>query len=237
MFWLVPPATAGGEFFPAACSGDNATEAIAHVPKIPASVIVKSAKMPKEIEDEGDGRVQQAQKNSSHVAGVFRGRNYLDWMVSVPWHKCTKDDLNVDHVKNILDTDHYGLDKPKERILEHIAVLNLVKEMRGQILCFVRATRAASRSMNWRLRSSRPLSTTTTSRLPSGIPAGISDKSAAAAGSFRPDGSGSCPVGATPRCRAPPPARGQFADRQTTGDVRKPPLPAGARAGQTHYRK
>ena len=45
--------------------------------------------------------------------------------------------MNIAHVKEILDTDHYGLDKPKDRILEHIAVLNLVKEIRGQILCFV----------------------------------------------------------------------------------------------------
>ncbi len=64
-------------------------------------------------------------------------RNYLDWMVSLPWKKRTKDDLEIDHVKQILDEDHYGLEKPKERILEHIAVLNLVKEMKGQILCLV----------------------------------------------------------------------------------------------------
>ncbi|MBF8248150.1 MAG: lon, partial [Bacteroidetes bacterium] len=45
--------------------------------------------------------------------------------------------IDINHVKKILETDHYGLEKPKDRILEHIAVLNLVKEMRGQILCFV----------------------------------------------------------------------------------------------------
>ncbi len=64
-------------------------------------------------------------------------RNYLDWMVSLPWTKKTKDDLEIEHVKKILDEDHYGLEKPKDRILEHIAVLNLVKEMKGQILCLV----------------------------------------------------------------------------------------------------
>jgi ATP-dependent Lon protease len=64
-------------------------------------------------------------------------RNYLDWLISLPWQKRTKDNLTIAHVKEILDADHYGLDKPKDRILEHIAVLNLVKEMRGQILCFV----------------------------------------------------------------------------------------------------
>jgi ATP-dependent Lon protease len=64
-------------------------------------------------------------------------RNYLDWLLALPWHKRTKDDLSIQHAKEILDADHYGLEKPKERILENIAVLNLVKETRGQILCFV----------------------------------------------------------------------------------------------------
>ena len=64
-------------------------------------------------------------------------RNYLDWLVDVPWHRKTHDNLDIDHVKKILDEDHYGLEKPKERIVEQIAVLNLVKEMRSQILCFV----------------------------------------------------------------------------------------------------
>ncbi len=64
-------------------------------------------------------------------------RNYLDWMVAVPWKTRTKDQLDVEHVRTILDEDHYGLEKPKDRILEHIAVLNLVKDMKGQILCFV----------------------------------------------------------------------------------------------------
>ena len=64
-------------------------------------------------------------------------RSYLDWMVAVPWHKRTKDNLSVEHVRKILDEDHFGLEKPKDRILEHIAVLNLVSEMKGQILCFV----------------------------------------------------------------------------------------------------
>ncbi len=57
-------------------------------------------------------------------------RNYLDWLISVPWKKRTKDNLDVLHVQKILDEDHYGLEKPKERILEHIAVLNLVKDLK-----------------------------------------------------------------------------------------------------------
>ncbi|NUN09643.1 MAG: endopeptidase La [Ignavibacteriaceae bacterium] len=64
-------------------------------------------------------------------------RNYLDWLIALPWSKRSEDNLNVQHVRNILDEDHFGLEKPKERIIEHIAVLNLVNKMRGQILCFV----------------------------------------------------------------------------------------------------
>ena len=64
-------------------------------------------------------------------------RNYLEWLSEVPWTKRTKDKLDIKHVRKILDVDHFALEKPKERIIEHIAVLNLVKHMRGQILCFV----------------------------------------------------------------------------------------------------
>src|SRR5690606_31083584 len=64
-------------------------------------------------------------------------RNYLDWLIEIPWTKKTKDNLDIKHVKRCLDEDHFGLEKPKERIIEHIAVLNLVKQMKGQILCFV----------------------------------------------------------------------------------------------------
>jgi ATP-dependent Lon protease len=70
-------------------------------------------------------------------------RNYLDWMVNVPWNKFTKDNYNLDNAKKILDEDHYDLEKPKERILELIAVLKTLKEKdihkspKGQILCFV----------------------------------------------------------------------------------------------------
>ncbi|MBZ0198246.1 MAG: endopeptidase La, partial [Ignavibacteriaceae bacterium] len=58
-------------------------------------------------------------------------------LTEIPWLKRTKDNLQLKHVIKTLDEDHYGLEKPKERIVEHIAVLNLVKQMRGQILCFV----------------------------------------------------------------------------------------------------
>lgn len=64
-------------------------------------------------------------------------RNYLDWLISMPWGQYTQDTLNLAAVESALNRDHFGLEKPKERILEHIAVLNLVTRLKGQILCFV----------------------------------------------------------------------------------------------------
>lgn len=98
--------------------------------------IVK-AKMPKIVNEKAMEELNKLKKTppSSPEATVIR--NYLDWLIDVPWHKKTKDNLDIKNVRKILDEDHFGLDKPKERIVEHIAVLNLVKNMRGQILCFV----------------------------------------------------------------------------------------------------
>jgi ATP-dependent Lon protease len=98
---------------------------------------IHSAKMPKEVAEKAMEEFNKIKKTSPMSPEFSVTRNYLDWLVSVPWYKRTKDDLAIAHVKEILDADHYGLDKPKERILENIAVLNLVKEMHGQILCFV----------------------------------------------------------------------------------------------------
>jgi len=95
------------------------------------------AKMPKIVHEKAMEELNKLKKTppSSPEATVIR--NYLDWLIDVPWHKKTKDNLDIKNVRKILDEDHFGLDKPKERIVEHIAVLNLVKNMRGQILCFV----------------------------------------------------------------------------------------------------
>jgi ATP-dependent Lon protease len=98
---------------------------------------ILKAKMPKDVEEKALEEFNKLKKTPSMSPEFTVTRNFLDWLLVVPWFKKTKDNLDVEHVRKILDTDHYGLEKPKERILEHIAVLNLVKEMRGQILCFV----------------------------------------------------------------------------------------------------
>jgi ATP-dependent Lon protease len=98
---------------------------------------IRKARMPRLAEEKALEEFAKLRKTPplSPESTVLRG--YLEWMTAIPWHKRTKDNLKIEHVRRILDEDHFGLEKPKERILEHIAVLNLVREMQGQILCFV----------------------------------------------------------------------------------------------------
>lgn len=98
---------------------------------------IKKARMPKEVEDKAIEELNKLKKTPPMSPESTVIRNYLDWLVGVPWSKKSKDNLDIKHVQKILDEDHFGLEKPKERIVEHIAVLNLVKQMKGQILCFV----------------------------------------------------------------------------------------------------
>lgn len=98
---------------------------------------IEKARMPKEVKEKAIEEFNKLKKTPSMSPEFTVVRNYLDWLIAVPWYKKTKDNLDIDHVKEILEEDHFGLEKPKERIREHIAVLNLVKEMKGQILCFV----------------------------------------------------------------------------------------------------
>ncbi len=80
------------------------------------------------------GRLAQMHPESAETAVV---RNYLDWMFSLPWNKSTVDNLDLHKAKKILDEDHYGLAKVKERILEYLGVRKLSKTAKGPILCFV----------------------------------------------------------------------------------------------------
>ena len=64
-------------------------------------------------------------------------RNYIDWMISLPWYVRSRVQNDIEKAETILNEDHYGLDKPKERILEYLAVQLLVKKVRGPILCLV----------------------------------------------------------------------------------------------------
>jgi len=96
---------------------------------------IKKAKMPVFALQKAKEELQKLKKIPSTSPEFTVIRNYLDWLLEIPWSKKSVDNLDIEHCRSILDEDHFGLDKPKERIIEHIAVLNLVKNMRGQILC------------------------------------------------------------------------------------------------------
>src|SRR5437763_2661820 len=98
---------------------------------------VKKAKMPKEVAEEAERQLGRLERMHPDAAETATLRNYLDWMVSLPWAKSTKDSLDLDKAQKILDEDHYGLEKIKERIVEHLAVRKLKKDSKGPILCFV----------------------------------------------------------------------------------------------------
>ena len=98
---------------------------------------IEKAKLPKNIHEKVLDEFLKLKKTPQLSPEFSVIRNYIDWILSLPWHEKTKDNLDIKRVEKILNEDHFGMEKPKKRILEHIAVLNLVKEMRGQILCLV----------------------------------------------------------------------------------------------------
>jgi ATP-dependent Lon protease len=98
---------------------------------------INAAGLPEQAYAKAEEELNKLKKIPTMSPEYTVSRNYLDWIVSIPWKERSEDHLDIHHVKKILDEDHYGLDKPKDRIIEHIAVLNLVKQIRGQILCFV----------------------------------------------------------------------------------------------------
>jgi len=98
---------------------------------------IKKWKMPQEVTEEADRQLGRLERMHPDAAETATLRNYLDWMVSLPWSKSTKDNLDLKKAQKILDEDHYGLEKIKERIIEHLAVRKLKKNSKGPILCFV----------------------------------------------------------------------------------------------------
>ena len=98
---------------------------------------ISKAKMPKEITNKCLSELKKLKSMSPMSAEATVVRNYLDWMVELPWNKKDKvvDDLNK--AKEILDKDHYGLEKVKERIVEYLAVQKRIEKIKGPILCLV----------------------------------------------------------------------------------------------------
>src|SRR5690348_14234982 len=98
---------------------------------------VDNAGMPKEVHEKALQELKKLEAMPPMSAESTVSRNYLDWLLAVPWRKKSKEIRNISRAEKILNEDHYGLEKIKERILEFLAVRQLVKNPKGSILCFV----------------------------------------------------------------------------------------------------
>ncbi|WP_018085822.1 endopeptidase La [Desulfurispora thermophila] len=98
---------------------------------------IAQAKLPKDVEEKALKEVERLEKMSPMAAEVTVVRNYLDWLVALPWSKSTRDRLDLNQAERILEEDHYGLKEPKERILEYLAIRKLAKKLKGPIICLV----------------------------------------------------------------------------------------------------
>jgi ATP-dependent Lon protease len=98
---------------------------------------IKQKRMSKEASTKVWAELKKLKMMSPMSAEATVVRNYIDWLICLPWFAKTKDKLDLDEAEKILNEDHYGLEKPKERILEYLAVQSLVKKIKGPILCFV----------------------------------------------------------------------------------------------------
>ncbi len=98
---------------------------------------MKKFKVAKEVREELDKQIHRLSQMHPESAETAVVRNYLDVMFSLPWNKTTVDNLDLKKAKKILDEDHYGLEKVKERVIEYLGVRKLSKKIKGPILCFV----------------------------------------------------------------------------------------------------
>jgi ATP-dependent Lon protease len=98
---------------------------------------IEDAKMPKHALKESQKQLEKLRRLHPEAAEAGMVRNYLEWLVETPWSKATKDKLDIKQAQNVLDEDHYSLEKVKERILEFLSVRKLNKKMKSPILCFV----------------------------------------------------------------------------------------------------
>lgn len=96
---------------------------------------VEETKMPKEAKERAQAEIKKLRQMSPMSAEATVVRNYLDWILNVPWKKRSRVKKDIKVAKSVLDKDHYGLEKVKERILEYLAVQQRMKKVRGTILC------------------------------------------------------------------------------------------------------
>jgi ATP-dependent Lon protease len=98
---------------------------------------IRQKKMSKEATEKVEGELKKLKMMTPMSAEATVVRNYIDWIISLPWYEKSDVQDDIDEAEKILEEDHYGLEKPKERILEYLAVQALVNKIRGPILCFV----------------------------------------------------------------------------------------------------
>ena len=98
---------------------------------------IEKAQMPPEVRREADRELARLQRIPPQAAEYTVARTYLEWLCDMPWTVATQDDLDLKHARAVLDEDHFGLEKIKDRILEYLAVRRFRKDARTPILCFV----------------------------------------------------------------------------------------------------
>ncbi len=98
---------------------------------------LKKMKAPKDVITKTEDEINKLSKMHPYSAESAVVRGYIEWILTLPWDNKTEDRSDFKEVESILDGDHYGLDKPKKRILEHLAVLRIARKVKGPILCFV----------------------------------------------------------------------------------------------------
>lgn len=98
---------------------------------------LKGKDMPDEARDKTEKEIRKLKMMSPMSAEATVVRNYVDWMLSLPWNECSEDEIDIEKARDVLEEDHYGLERVKERILEYLAVQKLVGRMKGPILCLV----------------------------------------------------------------------------------------------------
>lgn len=98
---------------------------------------LKESKAPDRVKEKIEKEIERLEKTPPTSAEGNVIRTYIDWLLSLPWDKKTEDNLDIKHAEKVLDEDHYGLEKAKERVLEYLAVQKLVDRLKGPILCLV----------------------------------------------------------------------------------------------------
>lgn len=98
---------------------------------------IKEMNMPEQVKDRAEKELKKLRFMPPMSAETTVVRNYLDWIISLPWNIKTEDIIDIKHAEEVLNKDHYGLEKPKERILEFLSVRKYSENMKGSIICFI----------------------------------------------------------------------------------------------------